>query len=311
MYSIKSITLIGISTFVMYSCVTQKKYDDLLSKKVGCDASLFDSEATNKNKQASIDSLSTSLKESIKNGKELRGFLDEKIVKFDRLTSDYNDLVSRSNSETGQLIKKLARKEDDLSILEKTLMKSKIQNDSLSRSLKEREAKLKELEGKLKDKDDAVKNLRNKISDALLNFNKDLTVKVQNGRVYVSVSEQLLFKSGSTEIDYKGVEALKKLGNALKNSGDINVVVEGHTDDIQLSKTTNGIKDNWDLSVLRATEITRILTSAGVEAKKITPSGRGETVPVASNKTAEDRSKNRRTEIILTPNLDDLFKILE
>jgi chemotaxis protein MotB len=182
----------------------------------------------------------------------------------------------------------------------------------LSVSLAEREKKFKEVEQVLASKEKAVQDLKNKISSALLNFKEnDITVKVKNGKVYVSLAEQLLFQSGSIDVDAKGVTALQQLGKALKDQKDINIMVEGHTDNVPISKKSQYMNDNWDLSVMRATSITRILTKAGVPQKQITASGRGEFSPLAANDNAQNKQKNRRTEIIITPNLDELFKILE
>jgi chemotaxis protein MotB len=178
--------------------------------------------------------------------------------------------------------------------------------------LEEREQRIAELQRVLDQKEAAVKALRQKVGDALLGFNaNDLTVNVKNGKVYVSLSEQLLFKSGSTVVDPKGQEALKKLATALKGNQDVNVLVEGHTDNVPITRGTAGMKDNWDLSVLRATEITRILTTAGLAPAQVTPSGRAQYLPVAANTTPAEKAMNRRTEIILTPKLDELFQILE
>ncbi|MBC6990106.1 OmpA family protein [Hymenobacter sp. BT491] len=183
---------------------------------------------------------------------------------------------------------------------------------STQEQLKEREARLAEMQRVLEQKDQAVKNLRQKVADALLGFNaNDLQVNLKNGKVYVSLSEQLLFKSGSTKVDPKGQEALKKLATALKGNQDVNVLVEGHTDNVPIARGTAGMRDNWDLSVLRATEITRILTTAGLPASQVTPSGRAQYLPVATNDTPANKALNRRTEIILTPKLDELFQILE
>jgi chemotaxis protein MotB len=178
--------------------------------------------------------------------------------------------------------------------------------------LQEREARITEMQRILDQKDAAVKALRQKVGDALLGFNaQDLQVNVKNGKVYVSLSEQLLFKSGSTKVDPKGQEALKKLATALKGNQDVNVLVEGHTDNVPIARGTAGMRDNWDLSVLRATEITRILTESGLPAGQVTPSGRAQYMPVAQNDTPQNKALNRRTEIILTPKLDELFQILE
>ena len=172
-------------------------------------------------------------------------------------------------------------------------------------------ARIAELQRVLDEKDAATKALRQRVSDALLGFNaQDLQVNVKNGKVYVSLSEQLLFKSGSTKVDPKGQDALIKLANALKDNKDVNVLVEGHTDNVPIKGVVSGAKDNWDLSVLRATEITRLLTTAGMDPGQVTPSGRGQYLPVAANDTPQDKALNRRTDIILTPKLDELFSIL-
>ncbi|RZK40626.1 MAG: cell envelope biogenesis protein OmpA [Hymenobacter sp.] len=172
-------------------------------------------------------------------------------------------------------------------------------------------ARIAEMQRILDEKDAATKALRQKVSDALLGFNsQDLQVNVKNGKVYVSLSEQLLFKSGSTKVDPAGQDALLKLANALTGNHDINVLIEGHTDNVPIKGVVNGAKDNWDLSVLRATEITRLLVSAGIDPDQITPSGKGQYLPVAANDTPQNKALNRRTDIILTPKLDELFSIL-
>jgi len=239
--------------------------------------------------------------------------LDEQTATGDRLRKDYKDLLANYSAESNKMSSNLAKKEQQLLDLEKSLMGTKTENDKLLTDLKERELKLKELQKIMKQKDSAVVALRNSVTDALLSFKDNgLTVNVKNGKVYVSLSEKLLFSSGSTNVDKKGEEALKKLGSVLKKQPDVNVMIEGHTDDVPVAKNTNAaFTDNWDLSVLRATEITRILVNEGVKPRKITPAGRAEFSPIAENKTADSRQKNRRTEIILTPKLDELFKILE
>jgi chemotaxis protein MotB len=198
------------------------------------------------------------------------------------------------------------------SSLNQNLQSSSQKVNQLSSDLKSREARLQEMERILAEKERAVNELKNRISNALLGFkSNDLSVNIRNGKVYVSLSEQLLFKSGSTKVDPKGQEALTKLAAALKDQPDVNVLVEGHTDNVPIARGTAGMKDNWDLSVLRATEIARILTGSGLAAQRVTASGHAEFVPVVANTTPEARQQNRRTEIILTPKLDELFKILE
>jgi chemotaxis protein MotB len=182
--------------------------------------------------------------------------------------------------------------------------------ENLRKELEKTVARVRVLENELSRKDSAVKALKDEIAKALAGFDElDIKVEYRNGKVYVSLAEKLLFKSGSTSVDPKGQEALLKLAAALNKKPDVTVTVEGHTD----NKPMNGekIKDNWDLSVLRATSIVRIMTEDGkMSAKRVTASGRAANAPIADNESAEGRAKNRRTEIILTPKLDKIFEIL-
>lgn len=175
-----------------------------------------------------------------------------------------------------------------------------------------KEKKVDELQKILDRKDSTVNALKATVTDALVGFNNNgLTVEMRNGKVYVSLDESLLFASGSTKIDSKGADAIKKLAKVLEQNTDINVMVEGHTDDVAM-RGSGEIKDNWDLSVMRATSVTKLLvSSATIDPKRITASGHGEFLPLVNAKTPEARKKNRRTEIILTPKLDELFKVLE
>ncbi|ALD21000.1 OmpA family protein [Hymenobacter sp. DG25A] len=211
-----------------------------------------------------------------------------------------------------ELRNNLSNKNQQVNQLNENLSGAQQANSALSADLRTKEARIAEMQRILEQKDQAVKALRQKVADALLGFNaNDLQVNLKNGKVYVSLSEQLLFKSGSTKVDPKGQEALKKLAAALKGNQDVNVLVEGHTDNVPIARGTAGMKDNWDLSVLRATEITRILTQSGLSSTQVTPSGRSQYVPVAANDNPTNKALNRRTEIILTPKLDELFQILE
>lgn len=155
-----------------------------------------------------------------------------------------------------------------------------------------------------------VKTLLGNVQNALLGFNSDeLTVMEKNGKVYVAMSDKLLFESGSAKVDKRGKEALAKLAGVLNQQTDIDVYIEGHTDNRPIR--TAQFRDNWDLSVMRATSVVRILTSEyGVNPLQVQPTGRSEFMPIAGNDTAEGRSRNRRTEIIMAPKLDKLFEML-
>ena len=222
----------------------------------------------------------------------------------DQLQAEKMALQQAKNRNEATLSADLLSKNNQVSQLNQTL-------GTTEQDLAGKNARVAELQRILDEKDAATSALRQKVSDALLGFNsKDLQVNVKNGKVYVSLSEQLLFKSGATKVDPAGQDALLKLANALKDNKDVNILVEGHTDNVPIKGVVNGAKDNWDLSVLRATEITRLLTAAGIDPTQITPSGRGQYLPVAANDTPQNKAINRRTDIILTPKLDELFSIL-
>jgi chemotaxis protein MotB len=308
------------------SCVTARRYDEMSARakrfeesSAECQNQLAVMEEEKKRLQATINDLTTQtaqLRADTTRASELyrrnKVLLDDLFSKYDRLDRSYNQLLANSAAETGNLTKNLTQKEQELLAMEQNLLANKARVDKLSSDLQAREQRVAELEKILQQKEQAVNDLRNRVSEALLSFkNGELSVDIRHGKVYVSLSEQLLFKSGSYTVDAKGVDALKKLANVLKSQSEINVLVEGHTDDVPVSKGSSCIDDNWDLSVLRATSIVNVLTGAGVPANRLTAAGRGEFLPVASGKTAEARQKNRRTEIILSPKLDELFQLLE
>jgi len=178
-------------------------------------------------------------------------------------------------------------------------------------TIAEQASRLKILQNLIQSQRDVMFNLKNSIADALINYNTDeLSVFTKNGNVYVSLAEKLLFKSGSDVVDPKGKEALKTLAEVLNTTKDITVMIEGHTDNVPIK--TSKHKDNWDLSTARATAILRILSNDnGFDSNRITASGQGEFHPLQSNDTPEGRAANRRTEIILTPNLSELFRLLD
>ena len=174
-----------------------------------------------------------------------------------------------------------------------------------------RESKLRELQSLIKQRDSSMNALRERVEQSLLGFkDSGLEIEVKNGKVYVKMSNQLLFKSGSTVIDQRGRDALSQLAMVLSQQTDISIMIEGHTDNKPINNAR--IADNWDLSVLRSTEVARILTiENGIDPKRIIASGRSEFMPTDEADTQEARAKNRRTEIILSPKLDDLFNLVK
>jgi chemotaxis protein MotB len=305
--------------FFLLSCVSSKKFNQLNGNFQDCEKTVQTLKeqnqvlnAKNTELQSKIDKqikdieeLSVKLKETSQN-LENSNSANQRLNQFNtELENQLNTLKAGSSEEIARLMGKLQEAQTDLQKREDILK-------SAQTELEKRSLRLQELEEALRQKDEAVKQLRQKVMDALLGFNnKGLTIQEKNGKVYVSLDEQLLFKTGQWDVDPKGQQALSNLAEVLGQNPDINVLVEGHTDNVPM-RGTGMVKDNWDLSVMRATAVTRILLkNKAIEPKRITSAGRGEFFPIDESDTTEARQKNRRTEIILTPRLDEIFRILE
>ncbi len=321
-----------LAVAALTACVPHRVLEETKEKLNNCESELA---ALKKGSQDTESQLAALKDQSAKDQKSLEALrrdtsvtgnsLRNMMSKYDKLNvlneqlmDRLNKLLAGSTNDNARLSgdlqttkEELLKKQDELRALETRLNQQKQDLDALGVELKKREARVNELEDILRKKDQAAADLKKKLSDALFNFeNKGLTITQKNGKVYVSMDESLLFASGKTQVENKGVEALKNVAKVLEQNPDINVVVEGHTDDVPM-KGAGEIKDNWDLSVMRATSVTKILLgSARIDAKRITSAGRGEFFPLDAAKTPEARKKNRRTEIILTPKLDELLKVL-
>ncbi|WP_113636535.1 OmpA/MotB family protein [Nubsella zeaxanthinifaciens] len=248
------------------------------------------------------------------------------LAKQDSLNTGWNDAqnqnesleqrIKRLRADTALLNKQLADLKDRYTDLDANYAKLRNNSSSeinkLTGDLAKREQRLKEVEEVLRKRDEATNQLRAKLQEALLGFTKSgLTVEVKNGKVYVSLTDKLLFPSGSIIIDENGKKALTQLAEVLKQQPDINIAVEGHTDSQRINNLGQ-IKDNWDLSVLRSTSVVRFLTDEQkVESVRMTATGKGQFQPLADNATAEGRSKNRRIEIVLSPKLDELYNLIK
>ena len=237
--------------------------------------------------------------------------------KFRNKDGQYHDLITKHNLLTDEHSKlkesyQYLTKSSDFKVneLSSTLESKSKELNQKEQSLMEKDKKLKELQSIVRRQDSVLNALNNTIKNALLGFKSDeFKVEMKNGKVYVSLSDKLLFKSGEASVEEKGKEAIKKLSEVLNVNTDIDIAIEGHTDSIPIK--TSIYKDNWDLSVARSTNIVRMLCKEyNVTATRVTASGRAEFFPVASNTTSEGRAKNRRTEIVLSPKLEQLFKLL-
>jgi chemotaxis protein MotB len=228
------------------------------------------------------------------------------MAKNNLLTADIAQLRSRIETLTADNAKLNAQWNDALKKASDAAGKANL----TQKQLEEEQARLWELRRILDQQSKTVEDLRKKMADALVGFNSnELQVFTKNGRVYVSLQENLLFPSGSAVVNPKGKQALSTLAQVLNSNPDINVVVEGHTDSIPIR---GRYEDNWALSVARATAIVRILTDTyKVAPERVVASGKSQFEPVDSNSTADGRQRNRRTEIILAPKLDELMQLIQ
>ena len=310
-----------LSIFIFGACVPLKKYNDLQANymKSQEDYSKFKSSALDyENRLKEMETQLSLAKDGLTNLKQDTVRLSDQIkmiqVEYDKLgevnkalENNFSLLQSKGSAESAKMIKdlegtriELQRKEDRLNELEKEL-------NNRSRLLDVKEERIKELESIIAKQDEAVQLLKAKIAKALLGFEgKGLTVEEKNGRIYVSVEAKLLFASGKTEVASEGRKALIDLAKVLESQTDIEIIVEGHTDSDPLTSANHPV-DNWELSVLRATSVTKIMIeNSSMSPKMITAAGRSEYFPTDPN----DKAKNRRIEIIITPNLDDLFELI-
>jgi chemotaxis protein MotB len=336
---LKFIVVAGLISLV-FSCVPLAKFDDVNARKDKCESERDELKAVNEELTTANKELEAEMERIAAENKMLSRDTSIKgssyrtlTVQYDKINELYNTLLENSDKlragadaeaqKTLALLQEtrtqLQKKEDELLKLEANLNKERANLEALKTQLEIKEAEIdrknaqvQELQAVLNHKDSVVNALRKKVSDALLGFEGEgLTVTKKDGKVYVSLEEKLLFQSGKWNVDPKGQEALSKLAALLVQNPDINVMIEGHTDDVPYNGS-GGIGDNWDLSVKRATAIVKILLqNKSLDPTRLIASGRGEHLPVDDQKTTEARRKNRRTEIILTPKLDELFEILE
>ncbi len=322
-----------VTALLAFACVPAKQFRDLETGYQECmdeveQLKIENQQYARENTEykASVDKLERQIQQLVADSMERYKVWKDLRANYNRLSRDYNNLqqaqeamIKGNVKETGRLLRELQsaqetlqKKEDELRLLQASLQKERTQLDEMQFELQEQKTRLRELQEVLARKDSAVASLRRKVSTALLGYEKEgLSVDIRNGKVYVSLEEKLLFESGSYSVDPRGREALRKLARVLEQNPDINIMIEGHTDDVPYIPK-GGIEDNWDLSVKRATSIVRILLDGtSIDPKRLTAAGRGPTMPVDPAKTPEARQKNRRTEIILTPKLDEILEILE
>jgi chemotaxis protein MotB len=308
--------VLGIA--LMISCVSPKVYKDLESKY----NTLKDQ---NRQLSAENDALTGAKNKSLNELKALQKEYDEAVAQRDKLQADYqatktnldnlkasyDALEKNSSASIAENAQKNRELLAQLEAKEQALAAENARLEKLKKELQERSNRVAELESVISAKDADMKRLKDAISSALTDFEgKGLTVEQRGGKVYVSMENKLLFESGSWAVGSNGRQAVNQLGTVLADNPEIAILIEGHTDNVPY-KGNGQLSGNWDLSTKRATAIVNILReNSSINPENLTAAGRGEFAPIGSNETAEGRAKNRRIEVILTPKLDEITKLL-
>ncbi len=233
-------------------------------------------------------------------------------TKYDRLSKQYDYLLDNNSTLIAASARENKALMDEIATMQSRLQAKEDSLNTERRMLEKGRTRMEELERIIGRQDSTVNYVRQKVADALLGFTgKGLTVNMRDGKVYVSLENSLLFAPGSWEVAPNGKIALQNLAGVLAENQDISILVEGHTDNDPY-RGQSQVRDNWDLSVMRATNVVKILTTnASLDPKRITAAGRGEFVPLVDNDSPANKAVNRRTEIILTPDLSELANLLE
>lgn len=304
-----------IGTLLLTACVPARKYEEANAKATAMQAEVDAANTRARDAQAAYDELRSSAAENEKRLVRLQQdtavlgtSLRQMTVQYDKINTlnnelldKYNKLLAGDRSENRKLV-------SDLEALRLDLQNKEDSLNVLAKGIAEKQKALAELQAEIAAKDAAMKSLKDRVSAALTGFEgKGLTVEQRDGRIYVSMENKLLFPSGSATVDARGREAIGKLAKAVENEKELNILVEGHTDTDRVSPGS-AFKDNWDLSVLRATSVVRIMQeSSKIAPLRITAAGRGEYIPV----DPADKSRNRRIEVILAPDLEALYKLVK
>ncbi len=315
---IKKLLLALTVFFLLASCVSPKVYKDLESRynnlkkenrKLTLENENLLSDKTTA--ESELKQLKEAHKEVVAQRDKLQSNYNTTKANLDALKASYNALEQNSSKAITENSQKNRELLAQLEAKEQALSAENARLQAIKKELEERSNRVSELERLIANKDAAMTTLKNAISSALTDFEgKGLTVEQHDGKVYVSMENKLLFSSGSWAVNTEGRRAVQELGKVLAQNPDISVLIEGHTDNVPYSG--NGpLVNNWDLSTKRATAIVSILDeNANIFPENLTAAGRGEFLPIASNDTPEGRAKNRRIEVILTPKLDELTKLL-
>lgn len=310
---------------LLSGCVTKQKYNELEGHYKVCSENLAvlnqdNINTVNQNKQLEqqVEQLKARTKQLANDTLTLSKRLaqsEKDLVKairdYDELLKQFAELNMTNNTQVNKLLADIEKIKTQLNEREAEINQQRDELNLAAMELSDKESRLSELQSILDQKNAEVKRLKETVSNALKGFEgSGLNVYEKNGKVYVSMDDKLLFASGSWVINNEGMQAISKLAEVLEADEDISILIEGHTDNVPY-KGAGQVKDNWDLSVMRATAVVKaILKNDKIAPSRLSASGRSEYFPIDSNDNAEARAKNRRTEIILTPKLDKLFQII-
>lgn len=315
---IKKSLLIALTLVLAVSCVSPKVYKELEDKYANLKKehrNLSDShEELQKEKSKlnnDIAALQSDYDKTLMQRDKLQSDYNALKANYDNLKGSYDALEKNSSAAIAENSKKNRELLAQLEAKEQALSAENARLEALKKQLEDRSNRVAELESVIAAKDKAMTDLKNAISRALTDFEgKGLTVEQRDGKVYVSMENKLLFGSGSWAVGSQGRQAVEQLGSVLADNPEIAILIEGHTDNVPY-KGNAQLSGNWDLSTKRATAIVNILReNANISPENLTAAGRGEYAPIASNDNAEGKAKNRRIEVILTPKLDELSRLL-
>jgi chemotaxis protein MotB len=315
---LKKLSLIALTLALTTSCVSKKIYTDLEDKYANLKKENRTLADANQDLETTLNSAKNDLEKRTKDydttvaqRNKLQSDFDAAQSNLDNLKASYDALEKNSSASIAANSEKNRELLARLEAKEQALAAENARLENLKKELESGSQRVAELENMIASKDAAMTKLKDAISKALTNFEgKGLTVEQRNGKVYVSMENKLLFQSGSWAVGSQGKQAVKQLGEVLAENPEIAILIEGHTDDVPY-KGNNQLSGNWDLSTKRATAIVNILReNVAIQPENLTAAGRGEFAPIASNDSTEGKAKNRRIEVILTPKLDEISKLL-
>ena len=316
---IKNFVLISAACLLATGCVSKKLYNELSARHAEAVAENEALSAENQKNLSQANRYRTLYEDAVKELNAVRERADRDSAALEQLKKQYADaqqtyrqmleskesLLDASSRQAREFLEELKAKQDSIAALESELSKGQA-------DLRAREARVAQLEGMIAQIQDKLSSIKNDLLKALGAYqDKGLTITQRNGKIYVSLENRLLFPSGSWQVDNEGRRAIEELTKVLVSQPDIHVMIEGHTDNVPY-RGQGVLKDNWDLSVMRATAIVKLITrNPSIDPRNISAAGRSEYDPILPNTQADNRARNRRTEVIITPDLSAVVKMLD